>query len=173
MHANSSKLIWHVLSTKPSYVLDELNIQFTGGGNGPYYSLVNSSDYSILFLIGILSHPLFENMVKAGASEFRGNYYSHGKQFIENIPIKIIDRKNADDIKYYKIIVKSVKGLIATKKLYNDTYGLKRRILQRKLDLLNNTLIDSVNKLYDISLDEFNTVLHDEMFTNELTTEDS
>src|SRR5690606_39013421 len=26
---DSSKLIWHVLSTKPSYVLDDLNIQFT------------------------------------------------------------------------------------------------------------------------------------------------
>lgn len=169
---DSSKLIWHVLSTKPSYVLDELNIQFTGGGNGPYYSLVNDSDYSILYFIGILSHPLFENMVKAGASEFRGDYYSHGKQFIENIPIKIIDKENADDAKYYKLIVKSVKGLIATKKLYNDTYGAKRIVLQRKLDLLNNTLIDSINKLYDISSDEFNTVLHDEMFTNELTTED-
>jgi len=88
------------------------------------------------------------------------------------ITIKIIDKGNADDVKYYKLIVKSVKGLIATKKQYNDTYGAKRRILQRKLDLLNNTLIASVNRLYDISLDEFNTVLHDEIFTNELTTED-
>ncbi|MBU8901663.1 MAG: Eco57I restriction-modification methylase domain-containing protein [Victivallales bacterium] len=169
---DSSKLIWHVLSTKPSYVLDELNIQFTGGGNGPYYSLVNNSDYSILYFIGILAHPLFENMIKAGASEFRGNYYSHGKQFIKNLPIRIIDCKNADEVKYYENIVKSVKGLIDTKKQYNATYGTKKVILQRKLDLLNTTLIDSVNKLYDINLDEFNTVLHDEMFKNELTIED-
>ena len=169
---DSSKLIWYVLSTKPSYVLDDLNIQFTGGGNGPYYSLVNNSNYSILYFMGILSHPLFENMVKAGASEFRGAYYSHGKQFIENIPIKIIDEQNIEEVNAYKNIIKSVKGLIVAKNQYNETYGARRVILQRKLDLLNNTLIESVNKLYNISSVEFTTVLHDEMFTNELTAEE-
>lgn len=85
------KLIWPVLSTKPSYICDDNNLQFTGGGNGPYYSLITNTAYSPLFILGILSHPIFEAIVKAGASEFRGDYYSHGKQFIENLPIKKID----------------------------------------------------------------------------------
>lgn len=169
---DSAKLIWHVLSTKPSYVYDELDIQFTGGGNGPYYSLVNDSDYSILYFMGILAHPLFESMVEAGASEFRGAYYSHGKQFIQNLPIRIIDKKNKDEIKLYNTIVKSVKGLIVAKQKYNKSYGAKRTVLERKLDILNNNLVDSVNKLYGISIEEFNTVLHDEMFTIELNTEE-
>lgn len=169
---DSSKLIWHVLSTKPSYILDEQNIQFTGGGNGPYYSLVNDSDYDILYFMGILSHPIFESMVKAGASEFRGAYYSHGKQFIENIPIREIDQKNPDEVKLYKAIVKSVKDLIKTKGQYNEAYGAKNMVLQRKLGLLNNALIESINTLYGILQEEFNTVLHDEMFTTELTTEE-
>ena len=167
---DSSKLIWHVLSTRPTYIHDELNIQFTGGGNGPYYSLVNNSDYSIFYFMGILAHPLFENMVKAGASEFRGAYYSHGKQFIEGIPIKKID--NEEDKALYTIIVKTVKGLIATKQSYNQQYGAKKTVLRRKLDILNNTLIESVNKLYNISTSEFNVVLQDEMFSNELTQEE-
>jgi type I restriction-modification system DNA methylase subunit len=169
---DSSKLIWHVLSTKPSYILDELNIQFTGGGNGPYYSLVNDSDYSILYFIGILSHPLFESMVKAGASEFRGAYYSHGKQFIENIPIRIIDPENPNETKLYKEIIELVKGLIKTKTQFNEAYGASRVVLQRKLGMLNNSLVDSINTLYEISREEFKTVLNDEMFTNELTTEE-
>ena len=169
---NSSKLIWHVLSTKPSYILDEGNVQFTGGGNGPYYSLVNDSDYDILYFMGILSHPLFESMVKAGASEFRGAYYSHGKQFIENIPIREIDKNNPDEVKLCNVIVKAVKDLIITKGQYKETYGAKRVVLHRKLDILINTLIESVNTLYGITQEEFNTVLHDEMFTNELTAEE-
>jgi type I restriction-modification system DNA methylase subunit len=169
---NSSKLIWHVLSTKPSYILDEQNVQFTGGGNGPYYSLVNDSEYDILYFMGILSHPLFENMVKAGASEFRGAYYSHGKQFIKNIPVREIDQNNTDQVKLYRTIIKSVKGLIKTKAQYTEGYGAKRAVFQRKLDMLNNTLIESINELYGITSEEFNTVLHDEMFTNELTAEE-
>ena len=169
---DSSKLIWHVLLNEPSYVYDKLNIQFTGGGNGPYYSLVNNSNYSIFYFIGILGHSLFERMVKAGASEFRGGHYSHGKQFIENLPIRVIDQNNAEEIRLYNAIVKSVKDLIKTKEQYNKSYGTIRSISQRKLVMLNNTLIDSVNKLYGVSEEEFNTVLNDDMFTNELTAEE-
>lgn len=169
---DSSKLIWPVLSTKPSYILDEQNIQFTGGGNGPYYSLVNNSAYDILYFMGLLSHPLFESMVKAGASEFRGAYYSHGKQFIENIPIRIIDQDNPDEMKLYRTIIKSVKELIRTKGQYNETYGAKKIVLLRKIDILNNTLVESINTLYRITTEEFNAVLNDEMFTNELTAEE-
>jgi type I restriction-modification system DNA methylase subunit len=166
---NSSKLIWPVLSTGPSYIFDEENIQFTGGGNGPYYSLVNNSEYSIFYFMGILSHPLFESMVKAGASEFRGAYYSHGKQFIENLPIKIINKESAEEVQLYESIVKAVESLIEAKKQLNKAYGANKGVLNRKLNLLEQDLIDSVNKLYGINEEEFNTVMNDEMFSSELT----
>lgn len=169
---DSSKLIWSVLLNEPSYVYDKLNIQITGGGNGPYYSLVNNSNYSIFYFIGILGHPLFERMVKAGASEFVGSYYSHGKQFIENIPIIEIDPDNVEEIRLYNAIVKSVKDSIKTKEQYNESYGTVRSISQRKLVVLNDILIDSVNKLYGVSDEEFNVVLNDDMFTDELIAEE-
>ena len=166
---NTEKLIWPVLSTKPSYILDIENIQFTGGGNGPYYSLVSNSDYSSLYILGMLSHPIFESMVKAGASEFRGAYYSHGKQFLENIPIKIIDFNNPDEKKIHNEVVKAVKQLISTKQSYNEVYiGAKKKILQRKLDFLNNTLISLVNQLYQITDEAMNIVLNNEMFLTDL-----
>ncbi|WP_291275883.1 N-6 DNA methylase [Flavobacterium sp.] len=165
----SPKLIWPVLSTKPSYIYDENNLQFTGGGNGPYYSLISNSAYSPLYILGILAHPLFESMVKAGASEFRGAYYSHGKQFLENIPIKRIDFDNAEQRKNHNEIVKIVQQLIHTKDTYNKTYiGSKKNILQRKLDYLLNSLVGLINQLYQISEDEMNVVLNDEMFLTDL-----
>lgn len=165
----SNKLIWPVLSTKPSYIYDENNLQFTGGGNGPYYSLTSNSDYSPLYILGILSHPLFEAMVKAGASEFRGAYYSHGKQFIENLPIRQIDFSNEEQAKQHNDIVKIVKSLITTKGNYNIIYNAaKRNILQRKLDFLNNSLIDQINLLYQITNEELNIVLIDEMDLTDL-----
>ncbi len=168
---NTQKLIWSVLSTSAPYVLDSDNLQFTGGGNGPYYALINSSDYSIYYLLGILSHPLFENMVKSGASEFRGAYYSHSKQFIENLPVRLI---NSDaDKKLYNQVIKTVKALIETKDAYkNGSYGTRRTILERKMETLQQMLIQSINRLYGISDDEFNQVATDEMFTTELTIEE-
>lgn len=166
---NSPKLIWPVLSTKPSYIYDEENLQFTGGGNGPYYSLISSSDYSPLFILGILSHPVFEAMVKYGASEFRGAYYSHGKQFIENLPIKRIDFSDKEQLKQYNEIWKTVKQLIETKQNFHQIYiGSKKRILERKINFLSNNLISLINELYGITAEEMALVLNDEIFLTDL-----
>lgn len=170
---DSEKLIWSVLATSPPYALDNGNLQFTGGGNGPYYALINNSEYSLLYFLGILSHPIFENKVKAGASEFRGAYYSHGKQFIENLPIRLIDFKDNNDKRLYKSIIKTVTNLISTKQqLKNGTYGANRTVLQRKFNMLQNRLIQTVNQLYNITDDEFNVVINDDMFKSELTIEE-
>ncbi len=161
---DTAKLIWPVLSTAPSYIYGENNLQFTGGGNGPYYSLTSSSDYSLFYLLGILAHPLFEAMVKAGASEFRGAYYSHGKQFIENLPIRQIDFSKADEKKQHDDIVKIVRQLIDTKAKINQARIVsKKDILHRKLDFLFNDLVSRVNALYQISNDEMKAVIKDEI----------
>jgi hypothetical protein len=166
---DTGKLIWPVLSTKASYVFDTDNIQFTGGGNGPYYSLISSMPYSPLYIIAILSHPVFEAMVKSGASEFRGSYYSHGKQFIENLPIKSINFDVAAEKKMHDDIVNIAQQIIEARKKYRSEYiGAKKTILQRKLDLLVEKKINLVNDLYKIDLNEINTVLTDEMFLTDL-----
>lgn len=169
---NTEKLIWSVLATEPPYAIDKNNLQFTGGGNGPYYGLINNSDYSLYYFLGILSHPLIENMVKSGASEFRGSYYSHGKQFIENLPIRTIDMSVDSGREIYLQIIKIVKNQVSTKeKIKSASYGTKRNVLQRKIDTLQNQLILLINKLYGISNDEFNAVMQDEMFTKSSTAE--
>ncbi len=166
---NAPKLIWSVLSTEPAYIFDNNDLQFTGGGNGPYYSLLQNSDYSIFYLLGILSHPVFENMVKAGASEFRGAYYSHGKQFIENLPIRLIDFQNAEEIADYEEIIKLVKELIKTKDKFNKSFDTEKSVFERKIDVLMEKLIKKINKIYNISNDDFKLATSNNTFLSELT----
>lgn len=166
---NTPKLIWSVLSTKPGYIYDENNIQFTGGGNGPYYSLFTKSEYSLYYIIGILSHPIFEAMIKSRASEFRGAYYSHGKQFIENTPIRIIDFGNEKEARLYAEIIKIVKELIKTKKILKTTHMMsKQDILKHKLDMLWNTLISQINSLYGITKEEIEMIAADELLNGDV-----
>jgi hypothetical protein len=146
----------------------ENNLQFTGGGNGPYYSLFTNSDYSLHFILGILAHPIFEAMVKAGASEFRGSYFSHGKQFIEKLPIRKIDFKNAIEKRLYNEVVRTVKKLIETKAIYENYLSVKKKILQRKMNFLFDSLIEQVNSLYGISEIEMNAVLSDDMLNDKI-----
>ncbi|QKJ32871.1 Eco57I restriction-modification methylase domain-containing protein [Mucilaginibacter mali] len=163
-HAND-KLIWPVLSKEASYILDEANLQFTGGGNGPYYCLLSRTDYSPLYFLAILAHPLFEAMVKSGASEFRGAYYSHGKQFIERLPIKAINFAEPAELKLHNDIVAVVKQIIAAKRTYQDAENsAKSTVLARKLAFLETGLVEQINQLYGITAADIRTALSDQIF---------
>lgn len=86
---DSPKIILPILSVEPRYAFDDQNIVVTGGGNGPYYMVRPRPDAPIsnYVLLAILNHPLSEAFVRTHTSPFRGGYYSHGKQFIKDLPI--------------------------------------------------------------------------------------
>lgn len=162
---NTDKIVFPVLSQKPSYIIDETNFQFTGGGNGPYYSITSNSDYSIYYLAGLLSHPILEAMVKSRASEFRGAYYSHGKQFIENLPIRTIDFTDADEKKAHNNICKIVKSIITTKQsLKGIKIYAKQKVMHRKLNRLYNNLFTQIDALYGVSQEDIDCITGDNLF---------
>jgi len=86
---DSPKIILPILSLEARYAYDEDNIMMTGGGNGPYYMIrpCEGAPETNYFLLAVLHHPLSEALVRTYTSSFRGGYYSHGKQFIEHLPI--------------------------------------------------------------------------------------
>lgn len=94
---DSPKIILPVLSREPRYAYDATNTIITGGGNGPYYMIraKDNSPISTLYLLAVLNHPLCEAMIRTNTSVFRGGYYSHGKQFIKDLPIPVPDDKAA------------------------------------------------------------------------------
>ena len=86
---DSPKIILPILSLEARYANDEDNITVTGGGNGPYYMIRPRPGAAVsnAFLLAVLHHPLSEAMIRTNTSPFRGGYYSHGKQFIEHLPV--------------------------------------------------------------------------------------
>jgi hypothetical protein len=60
-----------------------------------------------------------ERVVKSKASTFRGDYYSHGKQFIAKLPIYRIDFENIEEIEIHDAIVSSVKNIMELKRRRN------------------------------------------------------
>lgn len=83
------KIIVRTLSLEARYTYDDEGIMITGGGNGPYNMVrpLPDAEESNFFLLAILNHPLSEAMVRMNTSIFRGGYYSHGKQYIRNLPV--------------------------------------------------------------------------------------
>ncbi|RCR71256.1 Eco57I restriction-modification methylase domain-containing protein [Larkinella punicea] len=158
------KLIWSVLSLQAAYAYDDQNSLFTGGGNGPYYAILQTSDYSLYYILAILSHPLWEAMIKAGTSPFRGGYYSHGRQFVESLPIHTIDFANPDQRAVHDAIVMEARQMIDTQKTFDTLKNpLKRDVLKRKLTFIRARLIQLVDDLYGITHADKQVVANDEL----------
>lgn len=160
----ASKLMWSVLALRAGYAFDAQNTLFTGGGNGPYYALLQSSDYSLYYILAILSHPLWEAMVKAVASPFRGGYYSHGRQFIEHLPIRVIDFADPSDRALHDSLAGLARQVVDTQRALDGAKAAPQRMMVgRQLKLLIDRLHKQVESLYGITDEEVRIVAADEL----------
>jgi hypothetical protein len=88
---DSPKIILPAMSLEARYAYDDSNVVVSGGGNGPYYLLRQRAGTGVSdhYLLAVLNHPVSEAFVRTKTSTFRGGYYSHGKQFIEVLPVPV------------------------------------------------------------------------------------
>ena len=147
-------LIWPVLSTDSNYVYDIGFTVFTGGGNGPFYGLEMKPGVSeyIYYIQAILNHWLMETLVKNSSSVFQGEYYSHGKQFIAELPIYRIDFNNEKEKNRYAAIVRSVTTLMELYKFLRRTKNsADRKSFERSIEFEKKHLEHLIDGLYGVA----------------------
>ena len=150
-------LVWPVLSTSSNYVYDNDMVVFTGGGNGPFYGIEKkaTSQESIFYIQAILNHWLMELLVKSRASTFRGDYYSHGKQFIATLPIYKIDFENPTEVAKHQQIVEMVQNIMQLKEqLASAPNAARRTVLEHSITAINAELNIAIDELYQIESQE-------------------
>ena len=150
-------LVWPVLSTSSNYVYDNDMVVFTGGGNGPFYGMEKkaTSQESIFYIQAILNHWLMELLVKSRASTFRGDYYSHGKQFIATLPIYKIDFENPTEVAKHQQIVEMVQNIMRLKEqLASAPNAARRTVLEHSITAINSELNSAIDELYQVESQE-------------------
>ena len=152
--AAGEHLIWPVLSLGSNYVYDDESVVFTGGGNGPFYGLAmkDSTQESIFYVQAILNHWLMEFLVKSKASMFRGGYYSHGKQFVAELPIYKIDFASEKEAMIHEKIVTFVKQIMElSEKEKTAGNSSARKVIHRTIEAIQREIDSMIDSLYGIS----------------------
>ena len=147
-------LIWPVLSLDSNYVYDNDLTVFTGGGNGPFYGIEMKpeTEESIFYIQAVLNHWLMESIVRKKASFFRGGYYSHGKQFVEELPIFRIDFSDNGQKQIHEKIVSQVHLLEhLNTRIVGAQNSSERKSLERALKTANKTLSEMIDFLYGVN----------------------
>lgn len=150
-------LVWPVMALGPHYVYDNNAVAFTGGGNGPFYGLEMkaTAQESIFYIQAILNHWFIEMLVKSKASKFRGDYYSHGKQFVKQLPIYKINFEDQREVLKHQQIVDGVQRIMCLKQqLITVPNAARRTVIERSIVAANNDLNSAIDELYQVSPQE-------------------
>jgi type I restriction-modification system DNA methylase subunit len=155
------KLIVQVISLFGRYALDENNLYFTGGGNGPYYGVFwneSYSNHSIYYLQALLNSKLLDNYLHKISSPFRGGYWSYGKRFIEQLPIITINFDNSLEKSIHDEIVALVGEITQSHKHLNIASEGQKKLLNQKTQNIKKQIDELVYKLYNLEKTEINII---------------
>ena len=152
---NSPKIILPALSLGPRYAYDDNNVVVTGGGNGPYYLVRQRDDSGVTdyYLLAVLNHPVSEAIVRTKTSTFRGGYYSHGKQFIEDLPIPVPSDEERATIDALVARLIAAQGEIAAARTPHD-----RRLCERRAIDLRQQVEAHVTRLFGLTQEDMDIV---------------
>jgi hypothetical protein len=152
------KLIVQVISLFGRYAYDDTGLYFTGGGNGPYYGIrwmEPDNLHSLHFLQALLSSRLLDFYLHQVSSPFRGGYWSYGKRFVEQLPIRIIDFDEPADVAHHDKMVALVECMLELhEKLAAASIPADKKLYQRQIEATDRQIDALVYELYGLTEEE-------------------
>jgi hypothetical protein len=138
------------------------SIYFTGGGNGPYYGVRwtdSNNPHSLHFLQALLTSTLLDTYLHSISSPFRGGYWSYGKRFIEQLPIRTINFLDPADKARHDHVVGLVQHMLALhKRLAEAKTPQDNNVIQQQIGVINQQINHAVYELYDLTREEIDIV---------------
>ena len=110
---------WETPKILAPYMIQELSAYYDDGSN--YFVNVTTGGFGLRFgspkmdkfVTGLLNSRLLDAYLKQVSTNFRGGYFAANKQFLDKLPIKLIDPKNKREAKLEKEIVEGVEAIQA------------------------------------------------------------
>jgi len=150
------KIITQVLASSNTFALDSKGeFYFVGGGNAGGYGIILKDEYKdyYFYILALLNSKVLEFYLRNISTPFRGGYFSYGKRFIEQLPIKFA---NETDTNKLSLLVREQISLTMSLREMNNT-DAKNKIEQRLKE--NEQKINSiVYTIYGLNEKEINII---------------
>ena len=150
------KIITQVLASSNTFALDSKGeFYFVGGGNAGGYGIILKDEYKdyYFYILALLNSKVLEFYLRNISTPFRGGYFSYGKRFTEQLPIKFA---NETDTNKLSLLVREQISLTMSLIEMNNT-DAKNKIEQRLKE--NEQKINSiVYAIYGLNEEEINII---------------
>ncbi|MBF0229440.1 MAG: Eco57I restriction-modification methylase domain-containing protein [Desulfamplus sp.] len=113
----------------------------------------------LLYLLGLLNSKLLRWYFPNVSAPFRGGWLSANRQFISQLPIRIIDFNNPNDKTHNELMVSLVDRMLELhKKLKESNLPRERTVIARQIETTDRQIDQLVYKLYDLTDEEIKIV---------------
>ena len=160
----TSKLLVPSIATGSSFTADiEGKYYFvgSGGGGGGGYGIVllENQKISPLYLLGLLNSNLVSDHLRKIATTFRGGYVALNKQYVDQLPIRLIDfTASADKARHDRMVMLVEQMLSLNKQLSAAKTDHEKTFVQRQIDATDTQIDRLVYELYELSDEEIRIV---------------
>jgi hypothetical protein len=114
-----------------------------------------------LYVLGLLNSRLLDTVVKTTSSPFRHGYYAYNKQYIQHLPIRLIDFGDPGDRARHDQMVTLVEEMLRLQAEHAEAERHKedrRHDLQRRIEEIDRAIDALVYDLYGLTEEEIRLV---------------
>jgi len=166
-----TKIITPSIAKSASFTLDREGMYYfvgSGGGGGGGYGITLKKDQQISYeyLLGLLNSKLLDMYLKSISSRFSSGYYAYNRQYIEQLPIRLINFSSKTDRESHEKMVTLVNLMLdfnhrlANAKTDNERMTIRRQI--ESTDKQIDQLVYTLYKLNDKEIELIEEVTKDE-----------
>jgi len=158
------KIMTPSIANSASFTLDQTGTYYfvgSGGGGGGGYGITLKKDHSMSYeyILGLLNSKLLDKYLKTVSSRFSGGYYAYNRQYIEQLPIRVIDFSNRTDKTLHEKMSTLVSRMLdLNKRLIKVKADAEKTIFERQINSINEQIDQLVYELYDLSDDEIKQI---------------
>ena len=155
------KILTPSIANRTSFTLDTTDHYYfvgSGGGGGGGYGITLKDEYQSLtyfYILGLLNSKLLDWFLKQTSSPYRGGYYSYNRQYIENIPIYLIDFSNPAEKAQHDKLVALVERMLELQKKYHEVrMEPDKELYERQIKTVDAQIDRMVYDLYGLTEEE-------------------
>ena len=159
-----AKILTPSIAKRASFTLDRAG-QFyfvgSGGGGGGGYGLTLKSGcrLSYEYVLGLLNSALLDCCVQSRSSRFSGGFYAYNRQYLEQIPVRMIDFSDPADKARHDRMVSLVQTMLDLhKRLAAAKTAHEKTMLQRQITATDHQIDRLVYALYGLTEEEIKIV---------------
>jgi type I restriction-modification system DNA methylase subunit len=144
-------LVPYMIKRLSAYLDCENHYYFVNVTTGGYGILADNEKVSLPYLTALLNSTLLDFYLKRITTNFRGGYFAANKQYIEQLPIRIIDFNNPKEKGLHDDLAKLVDVMLDLRRREQKAEGHELELLKRQIEKTDGEIDERVYELYGVT----------------------